>query len=118
MNRNHQRIFAKKLRKNLTEAEQTLWHRLRRNQIHGCKFRRQCPIDQFIVDFVCFEKMLVVELDGGQHSETIETDQQRTNRLSKLGFRVIRFWNHEVLNQTDAVVENIGSLIQNTTTEP
>ncbi len=82
MNNKQRTVFAKRLRKNLTEAEQKLWHRLRRKQIHGCKFRRQCPIDQFIVDFVCFEKMLVVELDGGQHSEMI------------------------------------GSLIQNTTTEP
>lgn len=61
--------FARELRKNMTDAERRLWDQVRYRQLHGCKFRRQAPIGNFIVDFVCFEKKLIIELDGGQHAE-------------------------------------------------
>ncbi len=100
---------SRKLRTNLTEAEQTLWYQLRKRQIGGYKFRRQHPIDSFIVDFVCLEKGLVVEVDGGQHQANEEYDERRSQRLKQLGFDVVRFWNNEVLGQIEAVTEAIHS---------
>jgi very-short-patch-repair endonuclease len=97
------KAHAKGLRKNLTDAEQKLWQHLRNRQLEGYKFRRQQLIGKYIVDFVCFEKKLVVELDGGQHldSERIEYDSNRTRWLESRGYRVLRFWNHEVLNKDE-----------------
>ena len=70
----------------------------------GFKFRRQCPIGPYIVDFICFEKMLVLEIDGGQHALQIQKDAQRTEFLMSRGFKVMRFWNNEVLTETDLVL--------------
>ena len=100
---------ARELRKNLTEAESRLWSKLRRKQIGGHRFRRQFPIDKYIVDFVCLERRLIVELDGGQHNtaEGIENDRLRTDWLTSQGFLVIRFWNHDVMESLDAVLEVI-----------
>jgi very-short-patch-repair endonuclease len=95
------------LRKNMTDAEKALWHVLRRRQILGLKFRRQHPFFDYILDFVCLEKKLVIEVDGGQHGEQAEYDVIRTQQLQKAGFRVLRFWNNEVLQEIEAVKEQI-----------
>lgn len=94
---------ARHLRKNLTDAERTLWNILRYRRVSGLRFRRQAPIGPYIVDFVCFEKGLVMEVDGGQHMKLTEYDAARTAWLESAGFRVIRFWNNQVLEETDAV---------------
>ncbi|MFH1869463.1 MAG: endonuclease domain-containing protein [Pseudomonadota bacterium] len=103
--------LQQKLRKNMTDAEIRLWQRLRGRQIAGCKFRRQHPFLDYVLDFVCLEKRLVVEVDGGQHLEN-ERDQLRDGRLHEAGFRVLRFWNNQVLHETDAVVEVIWAALQ------
>lgn len=99
---------ARQLRKNLTDAERRLWARLRRRQLDGCQFRRQAPIGPSIVDFVCFARRLVVEVDGGQHAIHQEGDAKRTAWLESQGFEVLRFWNNDVLANTDAV---LGALL-------
>ena len=98
---------ARELRRDMTDAEHSLWKHLRLRQLEGYKFRRQQPIGKYIVDFVCFEKQLIIEIDGGQHSEQVEYDSERSSWLEKQGFRVLRFWNNQVLNETDAVKEMI-----------
>jgi very-short-patch-repair endonuclease len=98
---------AKELRKNMTDAERKLWAQLRNRRLQGFKFRRQQPLGKYIVDFVCFEKKLVIELDGGQHQEQQDYDAQRTEWLQTQGFRVLRFWNHQVLTETGAVLQAI-----------
>lgn len=98
---------AKILRRNSTKAEILLWSRIRARQIAGIKFRRQQPIDNYIVDFVSFEKRIVVELDGGQHAEQHHKDQLRDRRLTENGYTVLRFWNNEILENIDAVLEII-----------
>jgi very-short-patch-repair endonuclease len=99
--------YARKLRNNLTDAEQRLWRHLRRKQVAGFKFRRQCHIGPYIVDFVSFDAKLVIEVDGGQHSWQTEQDVLRTRWIKSQGFTVIRFWNHEVLQETDSVLQAI-----------
>jgi len=98
---------AKSLRKKATQVETLLWNQLRARQIEGVKFRRQQPIDEFIVDFVSFEKELIIELDGGQHAKAREEDRERDNNLSEKGYTVLRFWNNEVLENLDGVLEVI-----------
>ncbi len=93
-------IFAKTLRKNSTLAEQKLWKYLRRKDT-GFKFRRQQAIGPYIVDFYCAAKRLIIELDGGQH--TTEKDGARTAFLEQNGATILRFWNHDVLQNTDGV---------------
>ena len=99
--------FAKELRKQSTDAEELLWSLLRLKQLDGFKFRRQQPIDHFIVNFVCFETRIVIEVDGGQHLTDKDSDTKRGNYLNKQGFRILRFWNHEVLSNVDGVLEVI-----------
>jgi very-short-patch-repair endonuclease len=99
---------AKLLRRNMTDAERLLWKHLRSKQVAGMKFRRQEPIGQYIVDFVSFEKKIIVEVDGGQHSEQREKDRERDRWLKTQGFVVLRFWNHEVLQHVEVVVESIS----------
>ena len=101
----------KALRKNQTDAETLLWRRLRNRQLGGLKFRRQHSFPPYIVDFVCIEKLFVVELDGGQHAFSVEADERRTKCLELKGFRVIRFWNNEILGNTEAVLERIFELL-------
>ena len=98
---------ARQLRKNSTPAEQNLWGHLRRKQMKGCKFRRQCPIGPYTVDFVCSQRMLIIELDGEHHNDQAEADAERTGWLSSQGYRTLRFWNHEVLHQTEHVLRHI-----------
>lgn len=96
----------------MTDAEQALWRILRGRQISGLKFRRQHPFGDFILDFVCLEYRLVIEVDGGQHTEQTEYDQIRTRILQKAGFQVLRFWNNEVLREIEAVKEKIWLTVQ------
>ena len=99
--------LARDLRKSSTDAEFLLWNSLRNRNLSRFKFRRQHPIPPYIVDFVCLEQHLVVELDGGQHVENARGDEARTAFLRSKGFRVIRFWNEEVLKETSDVLEEI-----------
>jgi very-short-patch-repair endonuclease len=107
---------ARQLRKNLTEAERTLWRHLRLRQFGGSKFRRQQLIGKYIVDFVCFEKRLVIEVDGGQHSEQVAYDSDRNAWLEEHGFRVLRFWDNQVLKETEAVKEMIIQVLGSNST--
>jgi len=104
--------YQKNLRQNQTDAEHIIWKHLRDRRLNGCKFRRQQIIHGYIVDFICFEKNLVIELDGGQHSEQLEYDEHRTAMLAKEGFRVMRFWNNDVIGKTELVLSEIyGALV-------
>lgn len=102
---------ARTLRKNPTEAERALWQRIRLRQLEGQKFRRQQPLGRYIVDFVCFEKKLIVELDGGQHAARVLSDAERTAWLEQQGFRVLRFWDNDVLKNIEAVSETITAAL-------
>jgi very-short-patch-repair endonuclease len=103
---------ARKLRSNLTDAEKRLWRRLQRRQIGRAKFRRQQPIGRYIVDFVCFECRVIIEVDGGQHAERRYDDGQRTRWLEARGYRVLRFWNNDVLEHTDAVAQAVFDAVE------
>src|SRR6266436_5717158 len=94
---------ARELRQSLTDAERFVWARLRNRRFVQFKFRRQVPLGSYVVDFVCFEQKLIVELDGGQHTLQREYDAKRTLWLESEGFRVIRFWNHDVLQDWETV---------------
>ena len=95
----------------MTDAERVLWAKLRRRQMFGLKFRRQQPMGDYIVDFVCLEKKLVVEVDGGQHAEQSDYDARRSRWLEEQGFEVMRFWNHQVLTETEAVVQAVANAL-------
>jgi len=99
---------ARNLRRTMTEAETRLWSRLRAGQIDGYKFVRQFPIGSYITDFACRKARLVIELDGGQHSGST-TDPERTRLIEAHGYTVIRFWNNDVLANTEGVLEEIGN---------
>ncbi len=101
----------------MTDAERKLWQGLRGRQL-GVKFRRQHPFAAYVLDFVCLELQLVIEVDGGQHAENIEHDAARTRALEDAGFRALRFWNNEVLMQTDAVLERIYREINPSPSQP
>lgn len=103
MDRPTQLQRARDLRKNSTDTEKHLWYNLRANRL-GFKFKRQVPIGSYIVDFVCLEKRLIIELDGGQHIDNQHYDMTRTNALTSKGFKVLRFWNNDVLQQTSVVL--------------
>jgi very-short-patch-repair endonuclease len=102
---------ARQLRKAQTDAERHLWRRLRNRSVAGCKFRRQHAIGPYVCDFVCLDHRLVIEVDGGQHAAQVEADNDRSGFLESLGFTVLRFWNHEVLTQTEAVMEKIFKMV-------
>ncbi len=107
---------ALNLRRNMTDAERALWRVLRDGK-NGFRFRRQEPIDRYIVDFVCFKARLVVEVDGGQHSGSA-TDQVRDAYLKSQGFRVLRFWNNDVMSNFDAVHSAILDALSAATRAP
>jgi very-short-patch-repair endonuclease len=107
MDKKKQHVRARYLRKNATDAELRLWYFLRGRQLKGVKFRRQSVIGPYIADFVSFDPKIVVELDGGQHARQKARDSKRTRWLNSQGFRVLRFWNHDVLEESEAVVEAI-----------
>ena len=106
------RSRARALRKSPTEAEKVLWGQLRFWQVDGYKFRRQQPLGKYIVDFVCLEKKLIIELDGGQHAEQSEYDAQRDGWLRAQGFTVLRFWNNDVLQNINGVKDAIVSQLE------
>lgn len=99
------------LRSNMTDAEKLLWQRLRHVQLGGHKFRRQHPFEDYILDFVCLESLLVIEVDGSQHQDS-NKDMVRDERLSSAGFKVLRFWNNQITDEIDAVVENIWHALE------
>ena len=99
--------FAKRLRRHHTETEMKLWSCLRARRFMGLKFRRQFPLEPYIVDFICLENKLIIEIDGGQHNERVKYDMKRTEYLNKLGYKVLRFWNSDIFNQFDIVLEEI-----------
>ena len=98
---------ARSLRKNQTDVEQLLWKHLRNRQLYNYKFRRQFPVEPYVADFVCLELKLVIELDGGQHASRIDYDNHRSLFLEQRGFKVIRFWNNDVIENTEGVLEAI-----------
>ena len=110
--------IARRLRRDQTDAERVLWFRLRDRRLAGWKFRRQAPIDRYVVDFVCADARLIVELDGGQHTERAEQDAARTAILQSMGYLVLRFWDNDVLANTDGVVETILNTLQQQAPEP
>lgn len=99
--------FAIELRNNGTDAERLLWRHLRNSELEGIKFRRQQPIETYIVDFVSFDKRIVIELDGGQHADNMEYGEQRDACLRSNGFNVLRFWNSDVFENIEGVLEVI-----------
>ena len=98
---------ARFLRRNQTDAEKILWQRLRNRGISGYKFRRQVPVGPYVADFLCNSAQLIVEVVGGQHAEHKEYDQCRDDFLRANGYDVIRFWNNEVMNNLDGVLESL-----------
>jgi very-short-patch-repair endonuclease len=106
----HRGVLERKLQRQLrnapTDAELRLWYHVRRRNLLGCKFRRQHPWEDYVLDFVCIERRVVIEVDGGQHAGSAR-DAQRDQRLQDAGFIVLRFWNDEVLTRTEDVLERI-----------
>lgn len=98
---------AQRLRNNSTDAERLLWLELRQRRLAGHKFSRQIPLGPFICDFVCRRAMLVIELDGGQHSANADEDAQRTRFIERAGYRLVRFWNNEVMENMEGVLRTI-----------
>ncbi|ELX8364561.1 MULTISPECIES: endonuclease domain-containing protein [Enterobacter cloacae complex] len=106
------RSYAKQLRRELTQEERRLWYLLRSRRFENYKFLRQHPVGHYILDFACCAARLAVELDGGQHDEKLEYDRQRTLWLNHKGWHVIRFWNNELWNNEEAVLERILETLQ------
>ncbi|MGD0779321.1 MAG: endonuclease domain-containing protein [Dehalococcoidales bacterium] len=106
--------LAKGLRARQTEAETVIWYKICNRQLEGAKFRRQQQVGDYIADFVCFEKKVIIEIDGGQHNETPnkERDEQRTRLLEQKGYRVLRFWNNDVLQNTEGVLYTITEILK------
>ncbi|MCG6117017.1 MAG: DUF559 domain-containing protein [Aquimonas sp.] len=107
---------ARRLRQSMTDAELALWYHLRAGRFGGFKFRRQHPIPPYVVDFVCVAQRLLIELDGSQHSQSVDADRSRF--LERAGFRPLRFWNHDVLTQTESVLARIWSALHDRTLSP
>ena len=107
-----QRDRARRLRREQTDAERTLWRALRSRQFSGLKFRRQHPVGPYIADFCCLQLKLAIELDGGQHALRTDADERRSHRLAQAGYRVLRFWNHEVLMNLEGVLHRIAESIE------
>ncbi len=100
---------AREMRSNATDAERRMWEILRAKRMGGFKFRRQHPLGQYIVDFICLAARIVIEVDGDTHGDGREmAEQKRTDYVEKVGFRVIRFWNYDVLHYPDDVADAIG----------
>jgi len=105
------KIKARLLRRNQTEAETVLWNVLRNRGLKSMKFRRQVPVGHYIADFLCKEAMLIVEVDGGQHAAQVEYDQARDEYLRACGYEVVRFWNNEVLTNLEGALETLNSTL-------
>lgn len=108
-----QRGRAKALRRNMTDAERKLWAALRGHRFQGLAFRRQSPIGPFIVDFVCQQLRLIIEVDGGQHATKTRHDTQRAAWLTSKGYRILRFWNSDVLRNMEGVLQTIVDTASN-----
>ena len=108
---------ARSLQRALTPAEFALWSRIRGRQLGGFKFARQEPVDRYYVDFVCRERRLIIELDGGQHAES-HKDRQRDRALCALGYRVIRIWNNDVIENLDGVLQRLLSELEKSPLTP
>jgi len=105
------RIWAREMRGRMTDAENLLWKLLRNRRIAGAKFRRQHPMGRYILDFYCDEKKVCIELDGGQHAEAIIYDKKRDMWLNASVIRVLRFWNNQVLTETEEILEEIYRIL-------
>ncbi|MBI5429944.1 MAG: endonuclease domain-containing protein [Nitrosomonadales bacterium] len=105
-------IRARSLRYDMTDAERKLWHALRHKQINGHRFRRQHSVGKYIADFACVERKIVIELDGGQHQDQVAYDEQRTAFLRGNGWRVLRFWNNDVMNNLEGVLSTIAETLE------
>ena len=112
------RDTARRLRREQTEWEHSLWTRLRRRQLNGFKFRRQHPIGPFFADFFCPEAKLVIEIDGSQHADELGSDKSRTDFLRDAGYDVLRFGNHEINSEIDTVMERIAEALESSRTTP
>ena len=106
-------IRARQLRQNSTDAEKHVWYLLRGKRLNGYKFKRQVPVGQYIVDFICMQEKLIIELDGGQHTHAEIYDQNRTRFLNSKGYRVLRYWNHDVFKETETIVSAILEALEN-----
>ena len=111
------RRFAKTLRRDMTEAEDRLWEELRGRRLDGIKFRRQVPIGRFVADFICADALLIVEIDGSQHADS-DYDRERDAELKRRGFRVLRFWNDDVLREMNSVCDTIIAYVRDTGLQP
>src|ERR1700732_92266 len=109
---------ARRLRRNQTDAERVLWFRLRDRRLHGLKFKCQVPIDRFVVDFCCEHARLIIEVDGGQPATRTAEDLSRTRILEAMGYLVLRFWNNDVIQNIDGVLEEILSTLEQHRSEP
>ncbi|MBX3650914.1 MAG: endonuclease domain-containing protein [Burkholderiales bacterium] len=101
------KTFARSLRKSETDAERKIWQQLRSRNLNGAKFRRQHPIGHYVVDFICINEKLIIELDGSQHQQHKDYDAERTAFLEQSGYRVLRFWDNDVLLRTESVMQAI-----------
>ncbi|UVK39552.1 endonuclease domain-containing protein [Mesorhizobium sp. AR10] len=111
------RSFARSLRRDMTEAEDRLWHELRDRRLDRIKFRRQVPVGKYIADFVCLEAGLIIEIDGSQHADS-DSDRIRGVELKAMGFRVLRFWNEDVLRDLNAVCDTIIAYARDASLQP
>jgi very-short-patch-repair endonuclease len=102
---------ARVLRRQMTEAERRVWQMLRMRQVNGCRFRRQAPIGRYIVDFVCHEARLIIEVDGGQHDAAAQPEAERSRFFEGQGYRILRFWNNEVLENREGVLMTIAAAL-------
>jgi very-short-patch-repair endonuclease len=104
--------IARRLRRNSTDAERRLWLRVRDRRLDGWKFKRQVPVAGYVVDFLCADARLIVELDGGQHAVRAAADNKRTEVLEAAGYLVLRFWNNDVFENIDGVLEEIVATLR------
>jgi very-short-patch-repair endonuclease len=109
---------ARALRRQMTEAEQRIWRMLRMRQAGGYRFRRQAPIGRYIADFVCHEARLIIEIDGGQHDAAAPVEVERCRFLADQGYRMLRFWNNEVLGNPEGVLMAIAAVLANGSPPP
>ena len=105
INNNRSLPFRRELRKNQTAAESFLWNQIRAKRFFELKFKRQYSVGRYVIDFFCPENNIAIEIDGGQHADNIDYDNERTEYLNALGIKVLRFWNNDVLNNLDGVLE-------------
>jgi very-short-patch-repair endonuclease len=112
INRDKYKKFRRDLRNNMPEPEKVLWYHLRRKQFMGIKFRRQCSIGKYIVDFYSFDKKIVIEIDGDSHAKQEEYDQRRENYLESLGLKIIRFNNRDIMNNLESCLNQLATLIK------